>query len=95
MRRTFQTPYRELRTDGSVYVHDGLRFYVLAGQDLITGNSRGPVTLNDAEEELADPDRAETARRLFARFEREFVPGVRGREDDETLEKLQALGYVR
>lgn len=95
MRRTFKTPYRELRVDGSVYVHDGLRFYVLDGQDLITGDSQGPITLNDAADVPADPDRAEAARRLFARFEQEFVTDVQTREGEETLEKLRALGYVQ
>jgi arylsulfatase A-like enzyme len=94
MRRTYQTPFRELRTDGSVHVHDGLRFYVLDGPDLITGDSQGPLTLNDTSEPLADPDRAEAARRLFAQFEKEFVTEVRARDDEETLERLRALGYV-
>jgi hypothetical protein len=72
-----------------------MRFYVLDGQDLITGNSQDPLTLNDTAEPLTDPERTEVARRLFARFESDFVPGVRAREDDETLERLRALGYVR
>jgi arylsulfatase A-like enzyme len=96
MRRTFDTPFRERRTDGSVHVLEGLRFYVLDGQDLVTGNGQGAVTLNDSSEELADPERAASARQLFAEFEEQFMAvTLRSRDDEETLKKLEALGYVR
>ncbi len=96
MRRTFETPYHERRTDGSVHVHDGLRFYVLDGEDLVTGGGQGAITRNDSAEELTDPERIAGARSLFRGFEQTFAAQMlHSREDPETLEKLRALGYVR
>ena len=96
MRRTFDRITHERRIDGSVHVLEGLRFYVLDGQDLVTGNGQGAVTLNDSSEELADPERAASARQLFAEFEEQFMAvTLRSRDDEETLKKLEALGYVR
>jgi hypothetical protein len=94
MRRTFKSPFGETRVDGSVHVHDGLRFYVLDGEELITGDSRG-VTLDDSAREVSEPDRAARARRLFEGFEGRFMSlELHERDDPETLEKLRALGYV-
>jgi arylsulfatase A-like enzyme len=96
MRRTFKRIVHERRTDGSVHVHDGLRFYVLGGHDLVTGNSTGTLTRNDSSEEVTDPEEAAAARQLFAEFEEQFATmELLAREDAETLEKLEALGYVR
>ncbi len=96
MRRAFDRITHERRIDGSVHVLEGLRFYVLDGQDLVTGNGQGAVTLNDSSEELADPERAASARQLFAEFEEQFMAvTLRSRDDEETLKKLEALGYVR
>lgn len=94
MRRTFLHPFHERRVDGTTVVHDGLKFYLLDGEDLLTGNSRGPLTRNDTDE-LVPPQEAAQAQELFARFEEALV-GREGAsiEDDEALEKLRALGYV-
>jgi hypothetical protein len=96
MRRVFDHGVQETRIDGTVHELEALRFYALVGQDLLTGSSQGPITRNDSSEEVTVEAEAAAARKLFAGFEEQLMgAAIRGRDDEETREKLQALGYVQ
>ena len=93
MRRTFAKPYEDIRTDGSIEVVDGLRFYLVEGGREYVGDET-EVQANDGLP-VTEALSAALARR-FAGFG-DALEGETQREllDDETREALEALGYTR
>jgi len=96
MRRTFAAPYEDLRTDGRVHVLEQPRFYVVDGPDLLTGRRDEVPTRNDSAEPVTGAEKIAAIQALFGGFEAQLeeVP-LHERTEDETLERLEALGYVR
>ena len=94
MRRTFAEPYQDIRTDGTIEVVDGLRFYLVAdGREYVGDETQ--VEANDG-----DPVEGATRARLaalFATFRRTLEGGGEQQEllDRQTREALEALGYAR
>jgi len=95
MRRTFETPFHEVRTDGRVAVHDRPLFFAARPEGLVTGRP-GAVVLEDDPRRPLPPGRSALFAELFATFEDELA-GARAEEarDPRSLEALRALGYAR
>jgi arylsulfatase A-like enzyme len=94
MRRTFDEPYEEFRTNGTTQMLDERLFYVVDGGRMLVGNS-GRVTRGDSARPLRNDGQAEKLRTLFAGFEGDLDQLVRETLDDpEAMEKLRKLGYT-
>jgi arylsulfatase A-like enzyme len=96
MRRTFDEPYEEFRTNGTTQMLDERLFYVLEGGRMLVGNS-GRITRGDTARLLHNDEQAERLRALFAGFEEELSRLEPERIDDldpEAAEKLRKLGYT-
>lgn len=97
MRRTFNEPYREARTDGSIEVIEpsNRRFYLVEDGVMYTGNANG-VTIEDAESEPEQGEAAARHRALFEAIEQDFnAVGFEAQDDEQTLEILRKLGYTQ
>ena len=90
MRRTYEEPWREKRMDGNSYLIDGYLFFNVDSNGYHTrGNSQ--MLLDPVPEE-----KSISLKSAFALFEesiRQF--GSKPITDEDTLDKLRALGYVR
>jgi arylsulfatase A-like enzyme len=94
MRRTYETPYEERRLDGSVHTFDGPEFYAVEEGQIVVGDRQG-LTASDTSSLNASSGSEERLVRLFSGFEATLrTPKEVGTTDEETLEKLKALGYV-
>ena len=91
--QTSEPPYAATRVDGSIVMHDGLKFYVVDGETVYTGNE-DEVTLGDGGATAPGSVTADLTT-LFGAFRQEYE-GVDLDEltDPETLRKLEELGYV-
>ena len=101
MRRTFAEPYEDVRTDGSIEMVDGHRFYFVAGELAggvavgreYTGNADG-IAANDGHP--VAPELRERLLALFERFSAELDGTPHSEQlDPETQRALEALGYTR
>jgi len=94
MRRTYETPYEERRLDGSVHTFDGPEFYAVEEGQIVVGDQLG-LTASDTSSLDASSGSEERLVRLFSQFEAILRTSKEvGATDEETLEKLKALGYV-
>jgi arylsulfatase A-like enzyme len=96
MRRTFNKPYRESRTDGTFRIirPDDRRFFLVDEGVMYTGNADG-ITIEDQGPEVND-ERAKQHRELFAAFEQDFnAVGFEVTDDEHTLDVLEQLGYTQ
>lgn len=88
MRRTFEEPFREVRTDGSVRFVQDNEFYRATTAGIARGNAetiRGARTIDGFD-----------ARQVFAEWEAALATAPTVELDDpEALRALEALGYVR
>ena len=93
MRRTFETPYVEVRTDGSTHLIGRPWFYAVEGERVFKGNE-SEIAANDSAPIPADVvDRlSDLFRDLGESLERQDIEEVL---DPEALKRLEALGYVR
>lgn len=97
MRRTYDEPFAETRIDLVDHVIDPAArlFFAVDGEQTLVGN-RDRITLGDEGPELEDAGLAERLKLLFNAFEAELDnAGMEELLDEETLQKLRALGYVR
>jgi arylsulfatase A-like enzyme len=94
MRRTFDSPYEELRLDGLWHVIDSQIFYFVDNaSNVLLGNGR---QLDVDSKDGIDPQRRLQVLALFRSFEETLSAGGAPLNDDpETLEALRALGYLR
>ena len=93
MRRTWQTPHRDVRLDGSVHLLDDHLFFVVDEEGrLRRGNGERLL----GEEAAAVPvEVVRHHKRLFASFERQLAKNSAESDNDPgTIEALRALGYV-
>lgn len=94
MRRTYETPYEERRLDGSVHTFDGPEFYAVEEGQIVVGDRQG-LTASDMSSLDASSGSEERLVLLFSQFEATLRTSKEvGATDEETLEKLKALGYV-
>jgi arylsulfatase A-like enzyme len=95
MRRTYASSTEEIRTDGRRVNLDRPRFFAVTDGALYAGDSDG-VLRDDAVGGRPDRATAEPVQALFAGLERALA-GASAPEDldEEALEALRALGYVR
>lgn len=93
MRRSFASPGQDVRTDGTVVVVEGTRFFHVRAGRMVIGNGEAIVDSEFTDDEAA---RLDDVREVFAVFEAE----LQGRDvtelvDAETQARLEAIGYTR
>lgn len=92
MRRTFETPFHELRLDGKRHLLEDFEFFSANQRGVTTGNAN---RVQSTSESSSEPEQAKV-RALFGVFEQELAgAGVASTLDDEARAALEALGYVQ
>ena len=95
MRRTFEAPYEEFRTDGTTHSLDPFLFYAVVGGRLYVGN-RGRLNRGDSVRAVRNEALVAELTSLFGILEDRYGELEPEEIDDpETLEALEALGYTQ
>jgi choline-sulfatase len=95
MRRTYAEPFREQRADGSIVLVDRSRFFAVVDGRLYAGDADG-VTKGDLAGSKPGAKNERLLRSLFGVLKSE-LDGVAPEEvvDEQTLDRLESLGYTR
>lgn len=95
MRRTFEGPYEESRTDNRPHLLPEHLFFTVRDRAYYTGDP-GEVRVGDSDIRLSNEATAAEVRDLFGAFLDELRQlEAEGVEDPEVLRRLEALGYTK
>ena len=95
MRRTFEEPTRELRTDKRKHVLPERLFFAVRSGSYYRGDSEA-VRLGDSAASRVTDRQALAVRELFAGFQQQLEAlEVEAIDDPELLKRLEALGYTQ